>query len=126
MTHDILLIAVMALVTAAIRFLPFVLFSSSRKPPETVERLTRLLPAAVMGMLIVYCLRNTSLLTGSHGVPEAAACAAVVAFFIWRCCSWCSESTPGDGSSRRGTVLLREEPSPSANPHRGNATPIFR
>ena len=94
MTHDILLIAVMALVTAAIRFLPFVLFSSSRKPPEMVERLTRLLPAAVMGMLIVYCLRNTDLLHGSHG-------------------------TPGDGSSRRGTVLLREEPSPSAKnrPH---------
>lgn len=79
MTHDILLIAVMALVTAAIRFLPFVLFSSSRKPPEMVERLTRLLPAAVMGMLIVYCLRNTDLLHGSHGAPEAAACAAVVA-----------------------------------------------
>lgn len=84
MTHDILLIAVMALVTAAIRFLPFVLFSSSRKPPEMVERLTRLLPAAVMGMLIVYCLRNTDLLHGSHGVPEAAACAVVVASYIWR------------------------------------------
>ncbi len=84
MTHDILLIAVMALVTAAIRFLPFVFFSSSRKPPEMVERLTRLLPAAVMGMLIVYCLRNTSLLTGSHGVPEAAACAVVVVSYIWR------------------------------------------
>ena len=84
MTHDILLIAVMALVTAAIRFLPFVLFSSSRKPPEMVERLTRLLPAAVMGMLIVYCLRNTDLLHGSHGVPEAAACAAVVVSYIWK------------------------------------------
>lgn len=84
MTHDILLIAVMALVTAAIRFLPFVLFSSSKKPPEIVTNLTRLLPAAVMGMLIVYCLRNTDLLAGSHGLPEAIACTAVVISYVWK------------------------------------------
>ena len=124
MTHDILLIAVMALVTAAIRFLPFVLFSSSRKPPEMVERLTRLLPAAVMGMLIVYCLRNTDLLHGSHGAPEAAACAAVVASYI--CNARGRFFAEGDGSSPRRTVPLREEPSPSASPHLGIATPIFR
>ena len=82
MTHDILLVAVMAVVTAAIRFLPFVLFSSSRRPPGIIERLTRLLPAAVMGMLIVYCLRNTDFLAGSHGLPEAAACAAVVISYV--------------------------------------------
>ncbi len=109
MTHDILLIAVMALVTAAIRFLPFVLFSSSRKPPEMVERLTLLLPAAVMGMLIVYCLRNTDLLTGSHGAPEAAACAAVVASYI--CNARGRFFAEGDGSSPRRTVPICE-PSP--------------
>ena len=52
-----LAVAVIAAVTAAIRFLPFLIFKNGRATPKLVEKLGRLLPYSVMGMLVVYCLR---------------------------------------------------------------------
>ena len=67
--HDILLVLVMAAVTACIRFAPFVVFR--KKTPEAVKYLGRVLPFAVMGMLMVYCLKDVTLLSWPHGLPEA-------------------------------------------------------
>ncbi|MGN1345636.1 MAG: branched-chain amino acid transporter permease [Eubacteriales bacterium] len=76
------LIAVIALVTAGLRFLPFLLFR--KKTPPAVLYLGRVLPYAIMAMLLVYCLRNVSPMSGTHGIPEAASIAAVVLLHKWR------------------------------------------
>ena len=65
-------IAVCTAATMLTRFLPFLIFSSKdQQPPEVVRYLGRVLPAAIFGMLIVYCLKGVSLTSGSHGIPEA-------------------------------------------------------
>ena len=81
----ILTIAVCAAATMLTRFLPFVVFSSKdQQPPEVVRYLGRVLPAAIFGMLIVYCLKGVSFATGSHGIPEAIAIGVTVALHKWK------------------------------------------
>ncbi len=77
-------IAIVALVTAAIRFSPFVIFGGKRKVPETIERLGKMLPYAIMGMLVVFCLKSVSFSDLSGFVPEALACLVVGALYIWK------------------------------------------
>ena len=78
----------MAMCTAATmltRFLPFLIFSSKdQQPPEVVRYLGRVLPAAIFGMLIVYCLKGVTPFAGSHGIPEAMAIAATIALHKWK------------------------------------------
>ena len=76
------MIAVIALVTAGIRFLPFVLFR--KKTPDAVMYLGQVLPYSIMAMLIVYCLKGVSFTEGMHGIPEAVAVAAVVLLHKWK------------------------------------------
>ena len=66
------------------RFAPFVIFPDSKEPPEVVTWLGKVLPAAMMGLLVVYCLRNVSWLSAPHGAPELIAIAAVVALHLWK------------------------------------------
>lgn len=80
----ILTIAICALGTMATRFLPFLIFSDKRPTPPFVHYLGKALPSAVFAMLVVYCLRNVSVLTGSHGLPELAAIAVTVALHLWK------------------------------------------
>jgi branched-subunit amino acid transport protein AzlD len=77
-----ILIGVMALVTALTRFLPFILFR--KNTPAYVSYLGRVLPTAIIGMLVVYCLKDVSLMRAPHGLPELIACACVVAVQVWR------------------------------------------
>ena len=69
--------------TAALRFLPFLLFRSG-KTPRLIERLGRTLPYAIMGMLVVYCLKDMTLTAHPFGVPELAACAVVAGLHVWK------------------------------------------
>ena len=82
--HSALMIAVIALVTAALRFLPFLVFNGRRPIPAVIRDLGKILPYAVMAMLVVYCLKNVEILTGSHGLPELIAIAVVVGLHLWR------------------------------------------
>ena len=67
------------------RFLPFLVFGSrGGRVPEVVEYLGHVLPAAIFGMLIVYCLKGVSLTSGSHGIPEAIAIGVTVALHKWK------------------------------------------
>ena len=77
-------VAIIALITAALRFLPFLLFDNGRKTPHIIEKLGALLPFAIMGMLVVYCLKGISF--GSLGgfLPALIATAAVIALHAWR------------------------------------------
>lgn len=84
LTQRIITIALCALGTMATRFLPFLLFSSRRPTPRYIQYLGRVLPGAIFGMLVIYCLRNVDLMAGSHGLPEAIAIAVVVALHLWK------------------------------------------
>lgn len=81
-THSLLLVAVMATVTQLIRFLPFVLFAKGT--PKPVLYLGKVLPASIMAMLVVYCVRNTDLAGPSHGIPEAVSILAVILLHKWK------------------------------------------
>lgn len=70
--------------TVITRFLPYVVFSEGRPVPQTVRYLGQVLPAAVFGLLVVYCLRNVDVLGGSHGIPEAVSLAVAAALYPWR------------------------------------------
>ncbi len=82
--HSALMVAVVALVTIALRFAPFLIFRGSKQPPAFVAYLGRVLPYAIMGMLVVYCLRNISFASAPHGAPELIACAVVAALHLWK------------------------------------------
>ena len=78
LTQQIITIAAAVLGTMATRFLPFLLFPAHKKTPPLVLFLGKLLPPAVMGMLVIYSL-NVQLLGGTHGLPEALAIALLLA-----------------------------------------------
>lgn len=84
LTQQILTIGICVLGTMATRFLPFLLFSSKKPTPGYIRYLGKALPAAIFGMLVVYCLKNVNILTGSHGLPEFLAIAFVVALHLWK------------------------------------------
>ncbi len=81
--HAIMIVAVSAIITALLRGLPFIVFNS-KKTPEFITFLGKFLPYAVIGMLVVYCLKDASFTTWPHGLPELIAIAAVALLHIWR------------------------------------------
>ena len=82
--HAALLIAVVALVTIALRFLPFLVFGENRRTPPLIAYLGQVLPYAIMGMLVVYCLKDVTLTTAPFGIPELLGCAAVALLHLWK------------------------------------------
>lgn len=70
LSQQIITIALCIAGTMLTRFLPFIIFSENRKTPEYIQYIGKFLPAAVFGMLVIYCLRNVNVLGGSHGLPE--------------------------------------------------------
>ena len=81
--HGILTVAVIALVTAALRFLPFLIFHN-RETPKFVAYLGKVLPFAIMGMLVIYCLKDVSFAGMPFGIPEAIGCIAVAGLHVWK------------------------------------------
>ena len=73
-----------ALVTAAVRFAPFLLFPQGKQAPAFITWLGKRLPRAVMAMLVVYCLKNVSLTAWPHGIPEAIGAALAAALHVWK------------------------------------------
>ena len=82
--HAAAMIAVIALVTAALRFLPFLIFGENRKTPPLVTYLGQVLPYAIMGMLVVYCLKGVTFTASPFGIPEAIGCTLVALLHIWK------------------------------------------
>lgn len=82
--HAALMIAVIALVTIALRFLPFLIFGENRKTPPLITHLGQVLPYAIMGMLVVYCLKGVTLTSAPYGIPEAIGCGVVALLHIWK------------------------------------------
>lgn len=84
LTQQIVTIALCSLATVATRFLPFLLFSSKKPTPKYIQYLGQALPAAIFGMLVVYCLKNVSVLSGSHGLPELIAILVTAGLHLWK------------------------------------------
>lgn len=82
--YPLLQILVIALVTAALRFLPFMVFPDGRKRPKVITYLGTVLPYGVMAMLVIYCLKDVSLLVWPHGIPEAIGVVCVVLLHLWK------------------------------------------
>ncbi|WP_235986289.1 branched-chain amino acid transporter permease [Clostridium vitabionis] len=77
-------VGVVVLATVSTRFLPYLLFPEGRKVPKFILYLGKVLGPAVFGLLVVYCLRNVSFVSGNHGVPEILASATVIALYLWK------------------------------------------
>lgn len=82
--YIIMLIAVMAIVTILLRFLPFIVFDHGEQLPGWISYLGKVLPPAVMSMLLVYCLRNINFIEGNHGYPELICTGVVVLLHNWK------------------------------------------
>ena len=84
MTQSIITIIAVVLGTMLTRFLPFFIFPASKAPPKFIQYLGTVLAYAVRGLLVVYSLKNTSLLTGSHGLPEGIAILCIILLHLWK------------------------------------------
>ena len=82
--HIWYMVAAIALVTACLRFLPFIIFRNSSKPPKLIEKLSKTLPFAIMGMLVVYCLKDMNFTGISGFLPQLIACCVVGGLYIWK------------------------------------------
>ena len=84
LSQQIVTIALCVAGTMLTRFLPFIVFSSKKPTQKYIQYLGKALPCAIFGMLVVYCLKNVSILSGSHGLPELIAIAVTVAIHKWK------------------------------------------
>ncbi|MDL2234718.1 AzlD domain-containing protein [Christensenellaceae bacterium OttesenSCG-928-L17] len=82
--QGLITIAMVALATFLVRAFPFLLFPDNRPTPKVVLYLGKVLPFAVIGLLVVYCFKNTSLQAPNYGLRELAAIVVVVALYVWK------------------------------------------
>lgn len=82
--HAAFIIVVAAAVTILLRLLPFLIFGENRKTPSLIVYLGQVLPCAIMGMLVVYCLKDISILSSPFGIPQLIGCAIVAVLHIWK------------------------------------------
>ncbi|MBQ1186951.1 MAG: AzlD domain-containing protein [Clostridia bacterium] len=80
----ILSISVIAVITAALRFIPFAVFSANRKTPNIILYLGKYLPYSIMAMLVVYCLKSVNLLASPFGIPELIGVIIVVVLHLFK------------------------------------------
>jgi branched-subunit amino acid transport protein AzlD len=83
-TEMLITIGAIMLGTMTTRFLPFILFPEGRKTPPYITYLGKVLPYAVIGMLVVYCLKSVDVRMFPHGIPEALAIAAIAILHHWK------------------------------------------
>ena len=84
LTQQIITVAMVVLGTAVTRFLPFLIFPAGKPTPKYVQYLGKVLPAAVFGLLVVYSLKDVSILTGSHGIQELISILLVIILHVWK------------------------------------------
>lgn len=82
--HSALIVAVAASVTIGLRFLPFLIFRENRTTPKLITYLGQVLPFAIMGMLVVYCLKDITFLDTPYGIPQLIGCAVVALLHWWK------------------------------------------
>lgn len=78
------IIAVVSLCTVLLRAFPFLVFGGKKETPKTVQYLGDVLPASIMAVLVVYCLRGIDFMQVSHWLPEILASLLVAGLHIWK------------------------------------------
>lgn len=84
LTQQIITIAMVVIGTMLTRFLPFILFPAGKPTPKYIQYLGTVLPSAVFGLLVIYCLKNVSVFTYSYGLPELISIVLVIALHCWK------------------------------------------
>ena len=84
LTQQIITMGIVVFGTMLTRFLPFLVFGRGKETPKYIQYLGKALPAAVFGLLVVYCLKDVNILAGNHGIPEAIAILVVVLLHLWK------------------------------------------
>lgn len=84
LSQQLITIGMVVLGTVVTRFLPFLVFPAGKPTPRYIQYLGRVLPAAVFGLLVIYCLKNVSLFTRNHALPELLSIALVVVLHLWK------------------------------------------
>lgn len=79
-----MIILAVAGTTFATRVVPFLIFPKGKEIPKVVQYLGKVLTPAVIGMLVVYCLRATPVVETPHGVPEALAVIVTAGLHVWK------------------------------------------
>lgn len=82
--QQVITILMVILGTMTTRFLPFLIFQSEKERPQYIQYLGKVLPSAVFGLLVVYCLKNVSILEGSRGIPELIGIVVTVILHKWK------------------------------------------
>ena len=81
-SRSAVLVAEMAAVTMLLRFLPFLVFK--KRTPRYITYLGQVLPPAMIGMLVIYCLKDVQVLSAPFGAPELIAAGLVVFLQAWK------------------------------------------
>ena len=84
LSQQMITILMVILGTMLTRFLPFLAFPAGKPTPKYIQYLGKVLPSAVFGMLVIYCLKNVNILSGSHGLPEFLSILLVIALHLWK------------------------------------------
>lgn len=79
-----LIILAVALTTFATRVVPFLIFPKGKEIPPVIQYLGKVLTPAVIGMLVVYCLKSTPVMTAPHGIPELIAVSVTAGLHVWK------------------------------------------
>ena len=82
--EQIITIGLCVIATMLTRFIPFMVFSEKRKTPSFILYIGKYLPSAVFGMLVIYCLKDVSIISGTHAIPELIAIAVTVVLHLWK------------------------------------------
>lgn len=82
--YALAIIGVAAVVTILIRALPFLIFDRGGKLPNWIEYLGKVLPPALMSLLLVYCVSGVDFVGGFHGIPELIGIAVTVGLHFWK------------------------------------------
>ncbi len=82
--QQIITVGVIILATLIMRFAPFIAFPDNKPTPKFIQYMGKVLPAAVFGLLIVYCLKNVSIAAFPHGIPEFIGIAVTAVLQLWK------------------------------------------
>lgn len=84
LAQEIVTVCMIVLGTVATRFLPFLLVPRKKQTPGYIRYLGVMLPSAALGLLVIYAYKDVGIFSGTHGIPELIATAAVVALHLWK------------------------------------------
>lgn len=82
--RSLVIILLVALTTLATRAIPFILFPEGKEIPKAVQYLGKVLPPAVIGMLVVYCFKSMDITSAPFGLPEIIAGVVVALLHVWK------------------------------------------